>query len=224
MALWPCCPPSFIFPSLRSEDGASKIERSNRSTRVKRRLSSLRCRVTRQKEKVRGPGQGQPPSTFSGFSVRPRPGSPVIQGRSECMRRSKVHFCPPQGKSPVVLKDKGQEAREKKECINGHQLAQGTYLGHSSCPLCGKPFLSSGKSRGSASALDGSHFLSFSFPHMASFCLLCFHPISHPCWRLTSALWRAPGPFRAGTMWLPQGPQNTSKSQLLSLRKPQAVY
>ncbi|XP_045845580.1 rho guanine nucleotide exchange factor 18 isoform X3 [Meles meles] len=81
-----------------SEDGASKIERSNRSTRVKRRLSSLRCRVTRQKEK---------------------------------------------GKSPVVLKDKGQEAREKKECINGHQLAQGTYLGHSSCPLCGKPFLSS---------------------------------------------------------------------------------
>uniref|UniRef100_A0A8C7BVV6 Rho/Rac guanine nucleotide exchange factor 18 n=1 Tax=Neovison vison TaxID=452646 RepID=A0A8C7BVV6_NEOVI len=108
MALWPCCPPSFIFPSLRSEDGANKIERSNRSTRVKRRLSSLRCRVTRQKEK---------------------------------------------GKSPVVLKDKAQDAREKKECVNGHQLAQGTFLGHSSCPLCGKPFLSSGKSRGSAPAL-----------------------------------------------------------------------
>uniref|UniRef100_A0A452RXZ7 Rho/Rac guanine nucleotide exchange factor 18 n=1 Tax=Ursus americanus TaxID=9643 RepID=A0A452RXZ7_URSAM len=86
-----------------SEDGASKGERSNRSTRVKRRLSSLRCRVTRQKEK---------------------------------------------GKSPVLLKDKGQDARERKECINGHQLTQGTFLGHSSCPLCGKPFLSSGKSRG----------------------------------------------------------------------------
>ncbi|XP_034513598.1 rho guanine nucleotide exchange factor 18 isoform X1 [Ailuropoda melanoleuca] len=81
-----------------SEDGASKGERSNRSTRVKRRLSSLRCRVTRQKEK---------------------------------------------GKSPVLLKDKGQDARERKECINGHQLMQGTFLGHSSCPLCGKPFLSS---------------------------------------------------------------------------------
>lgn len=153
MALWPCCPPSFIFPSLRSEDGANKIERSNRSTRVKRRLSSLRCRVTRQKEKVRGLGQGQPPSTFSSFSVRPRPWSPMIRGRSECTRRSKVHFCPPQGKSPVVLKDKAQDAREKKECVNGHQLAQGTFLGHSSCPLCGKPFLSSGKSRGSAPAL-----------------------------------------------------------------------
>ncbi|XP_005632985.2 rho guanine nucleotide exchange factor 18 isoform X1 [Canis lupus familiaris] len=81
-----------------SEDGASKTERSDRSTRVKRRLSSLRCRVTRQKEK---------------------------------------------GKNPTPAKDKGQDARERKECINGHQLAQGTFLGHPSCPLCGKPFLSS---------------------------------------------------------------------------------
>lgn len=45
---------SSISPLLRSEDGASKIERSDRSTGVKRRLSSLRSRVTRQKEKVRG--------------------------------------------------------------------------------------------------------------------------------------------------------------------------
>ncbi|KAB0400626.1 hypothetical protein E2I00_013668 [Balaenoptera physalus] len=83
-----------------SEDRAGKMERSDRSARVKRRLSSLRCRVTRQKEK---------------------------------------------GKSPVLLKDKGQDARERKECVNGHQLAQGTFSGHSSCPLCGKPFLSSVK-------------------------------------------------------------------------------
>ncbi|XP_042770011.1 rho guanine nucleotide exchange factor 18-like, partial [Panthera leo] len=88
-----------------SEDSASKIERSDRSTRVKRRLSSLRCRVTRQKEK---------------------------------------------GKSPAQPKDKGQDARERKECIHGHQLAQGTFVGHSSCPLCGKPFLSSGESGGPA--------------------------------------------------------------------------
>uniref|UniRef100_A0A673VRA4 Uncharacterized protein n=1 Tax=Suricata suricatta TaxID=37032 RepID=A0A673VRA4_SURSU len=87
----------FEFLSER-EDRASKIERSDRSTRVKRRLSSLRCRVTRQKEK---------------------------------------------GKSPAQPKDKGQDARERKECISGHQLAQGTFFGHSSCPLCGKPFLSS---------------------------------------------------------------------------------
>ncbi|XP_058394038.1 rho guanine nucleotide exchange factor 18 isoform X1 [Diceros bicornis minor] len=81
-----------------SEDGACKIERSKRSTQVKRRLSSLRSRVTRQKEK---------------------------------------------GKSPVPPKDKGQDARERKECVNGHQLAHGTFSGQSSCPLCGKPFLSS---------------------------------------------------------------------------------
>ncbi|XP_070478885.1 rho guanine nucleotide exchange factor 18 isoform X1 [Equus przewalskii] len=81
-----------------SEDGASKIERSDRSTGVKRRLSSLRSRVTRQKEK---------------------------------------------GKSPLPLKDKGQDAQERKECVNGHQLAHGNFSGHSSCPLCGQPFLSS---------------------------------------------------------------------------------
>ena len=61
-SLLPLFPSSFIFPPLRSEDGASKTERSDRSTRVKRRLSSLRCRVTRQKEKVRGPGHLPPPS------------------------------------------------------------------------------------------------------------------------------------------------------------------
>ncbi|XP_072803927.1 rho guanine nucleotide exchange factor 18 isoform X2 [Vicugna pacos] len=81
-----------------SEDSTSKIERCDKRARVKRRLSSLRSRVTRQKEK---------------------------------------------GKSPVPLKDKGQDAQERKECVNGHQLARGTFSGHSSCPLCGKPFLSS---------------------------------------------------------------------------------
>lgn len=35
-----------------------KTERSDKGTRVKRSLSSLRNRVTRQKEKVRGLGQG----------------------------------------------------------------------------------------------------------------------------------------------------------------------
>uniref|UniRef100_A0A8B9XPR7 Rho/Rac guanine nucleotide exchange factor 18 n=1 Tax=Bos mutus grunniens TaxID=30521 RepID=A0A8B9XPR7_BOSMU len=81
-----------------SEDSMGKTERSDRGTKVKRSLSSLRNRVTRQKEK---------------------------------------------GKTPVHQKDKGQDARERKECINGHQLARGTFSGHSSCPMCGKPFLSS---------------------------------------------------------------------------------
>ncbi|XP_037680341.1 rho guanine nucleotide exchange factor 18 isoform X2 [Choloepus didactylus] len=79
-----------------SEVGSSKNERSDRGARVKRSLSSLRSRVTRQKEK---------------------------------------------GKSPAHQKDKGQDLR--RECVNGHQLTPGTFYGHSSCPLCGKPFLSS---------------------------------------------------------------------------------
>ncbi|KAM8764932.1 rho guanine nucleotide exchange factor 18 isoform 2-T2 [Rhynchonycteris naso] len=81
-----------------SEDGASKMERSERgTTRVKRRLSSLRSRVTRHKDK---------------------------------------------GRSPVHLKDKHQDAPERKECVNGHQLSRGTFSGHSNCPLCSKPLLS----------------------------------------------------------------------------------
>ena len=44
--------------TLRSEDSMGKTERSDRGTRVKRSLSSLRNRVTRQKEKVRGLCQG----------------------------------------------------------------------------------------------------------------------------------------------------------------------
>lgn len=42
------------FLPFRSEDGAGKNEKTDKSTRVKRSLSSLRSRVTRQKEKVRG--------------------------------------------------------------------------------------------------------------------------------------------------------------------------
>ncbi|XP_059551716.1 rho guanine nucleotide exchange factor 18-like isoform X1 [Myotis daubentonii] len=84
-----------------SEDGASKMERSDRGTiRAKCRLSSLRSRVSRHKDK---------------------------------------------GKSPVQLKDKDQDARERKECVTGHQLPRGAVSGHSHCPLCSKPFLSSGK-------------------------------------------------------------------------------
>lgn len=81
-----------------SEDGVCKNEKSDKSTRVKRSLSSLRSRVTRQKEK---------------------------------------------GKNPAHLKDKIQDVPGKRECVNGHQLVRGTFSGHSSCPLCGKPLLSS---------------------------------------------------------------------------------
>ncbi|KAK2087210.1 Rho guanine nucleotide exchange factor 18 [Saguinus oedipus] len=81
-----------------SEDSAGKNEKSDKSTSVKRRLSCLRSRVTRQKEKA---------------------------------------------KSPAHLREKGQDVRERRECVNGHQLVQGTFSGPSSCPLCGKPFLSS---------------------------------------------------------------------------------
>ncbi|MEJ1281855.1 hypothetical protein NN561_012806 [Cricetulus griseus] len=83
----------------RSEDGAGKNEKTDRSTRVKRSLSSLRSRVTRQKEK---------------------------------------------GKSPAHLKDKLQDSPGRRECVNGHQLVRGTFVGYSNCPLCGKPLLSSG--------------------------------------------------------------------------------
>ncbi|XP_035315273.1 rho guanine nucleotide exchange factor 18 isoform X1 [Cricetulus griseus] len=81
-----------------SEDGAGKNEKTDRSTRVKRSLSSLRSRVTRQKEK---------------------------------------------GKSPAHLKDKLQDSPGRRECVNGHQLVRGTFVGYSNCPLCGKPLLSS---------------------------------------------------------------------------------
>ncbi|XP_051018896.1 rho guanine nucleotide exchange factor 18 isoform X1 [Acomys russatus] len=81
-----------------SEDGAGKNEKTDKSTRVKRSLSSLRSRVTRQKEK---------------------------------------------GKSPAHLKDKSQDTPGRRECVNGHQLVRGTFSGHSNCPLCGKPLLSS---------------------------------------------------------------------------------
>ncbi|XP_045146249.1 rho guanine nucleotide exchange factor 18-like [Echinops telfairi] len=88
-----------------SEDGGGRAERTDRGTKVKRSLSSLRSRVTRQKEK---------------------------------------------GKSPLHLKDKGQDARERWECVNGHQLVRGTFCGHSSCPLCGKPFLRSAPGKAAA--------------------------------------------------------------------------
>ncbi|KAM6168134.1 rho guanine nucleotide exchange factor 18-like [Erethizon dorsatum] len=84
-----------------SEVGAPRNEKTGKGTRVKRSLSSLRSRVTRQKEK---------------------------------------------GKSPAQLKDKAQDSRDKWECVHGHQPARGTFVGHSSCPLCSKPCLSPGHS------------------------------------------------------------------------------
>ncbi|KAK1342338.1 hypothetical protein QTO34_015100 [Cnephaeus nilssonii] len=81
-----------------SEDGASNIERSDRgTTRVKCRLSSLRSRVTRHKDK---------------------------------------------GKSPVPLKDKDQDARERRERVDDHPLSRGAFPGHAGCPLCSTPALS----------------------------------------------------------------------------------
>ncbi|XP_036305986.2 rho guanine nucleotide exchange factor 18-like [Pipistrellus kuhlii] len=81
-----------------SEDGASSIERSDRgTTRVKGRLSSLRSRVTRHKDK---------------------------------------------GKSPGPLKDKDQDARERRERVDGHQLSRGAASGHSACPPSSPPALS----------------------------------------------------------------------------------
>uniref|UniRef100_A0A2I3GUN0 Uncharacterized protein n=1 Tax=Nomascus leucogenys TaxID=61853 RepID=A0A2I3GUN0_NOMLE len=77
-----------------SEDGAGRNEKSDKSTSVKRRLSCLRSRVTRQKEK---------------------------------------------GKSPAHLKDKGQDAREKRECVNGHQLVQGPSPAPPAAPCVANP-------------------------------------------------------------------------------------
>lgn len=64
-----------------------------------------------------------------------------------CRRYPETHHCLMQGKSPAHLKDKIQDAPGRRECVNGHQLVRGTFLGHSNCPLCGKPLLSSGESR-----------------------------------------------------------------------------
>lgn len=130
-------PPHPHPPPLRSEDGASNIERSDRgTTRAKCRLSSLRSRVTRHKDKV---GVGH--RAFLGMSESSWPWSPVIL--------SLTSVCP-QGKSPVPLKDKDQDARERRERVNGHQLSQGAFSGHFNCPLCSTPVLSPSKSGGPA--------------------------------------------------------------------------
>uniref|UniRef100_A0A8D2E3R7 Uncharacterized protein n=1 Tax=Sciurus vulgaris TaxID=55149 RepID=A0A8D2E3R7_SCIVU len=135
-----------------SEDGASKNEKNEKSTRVKRSLSSLRNRVTRQKEK---------------------------------------------GKSPAHVKDKAQDARERRECVNGHQLVRGTFLGHSSCPLCSKPFLSSGESGGPIQPLDASCSLFFpAFQLLSQPPLLCgasLHCTLVLCSQILVAPWKEPG-------------------------------
>uniref|UniRef100_A0A2K5RSK9 Rho guanine nucleotide exchange factor 18 n=1 Tax=Cebus imitator TaxID=2715852 RepID=A0A2K5RSK9_CEBIM len=130
-----------------SEDSAGKNEKSDKSTSVKRRLSYLRSRVTRQKEKA---------------------------------------------KSPANLKEKGQDARERRECVNGHQLVQGTFSGPSSCPLCGKPFLSSGKSDG---PIHRPRWQPLSLLHVLSIILLwpLFMSASPFCFALCAAPWREPG-------------------------------
>uniref|UniRef100_A0A2K6R2Y0 Rho/Rac guanine nucleotide exchange factor 18 n=1 Tax=Rhinopithecus roxellana TaxID=61622 RepID=A0A2K6R2Y0_RHIRO len=137
-----------------SEDSAGKNEKSDKSTSVKRRLSCLRSRVTRQKEK---------------------------------------------GKSPAHLKDKGQDARERRECVHGHQLVQGTFSSPSSCPLCGKPFLSSGKSGGPIHPPGGQ---SPSLLRVLSIILLLLMCASSFCFALSLA---APWKERGMAPWA-QGP------------------
>uniref|UniRef100_A0A8C6GMB6 Rho/Rac guanine nucleotide exchange factor 18 n=1 Tax=Mus spicilegus TaxID=10103 RepID=A0A8C6GMB6_MUSSI len=83
-----------------SEDGAYKIEKPGKSTRVKRSLSSLRNRVTRQKEKGKSPahlkdktqdlpgkrecvnGHQLMRGTFSGHSSCPLCGEPLLNSAS----------------------------------------------------------------------------------------------------------------------------------------------
>lgn len=126
-----------------SEDGAGKNEKTDKSTRVKRSLSSLRSRVTRQKEK---------------------------------------------GKSPAHLKDKIQDAPGRRECVNGHQLVRGTFVGHSNCPLCGKPLLSSGESMPIHPPNGASvFFLPFVLLFFGIFPVL-FH--SHLCEQVSAATWK----------------------------------
>lgn len=153
----PSSGPSLSSP--RSEDSAGKNEKSDKSTSVKRRLSCLRSRVTRQKEKVRGAEPRGSPLCLPQLGMLPLTREPCDWGwrcaaytvpkrASPCRGHPETCLCPIQGKSLAHLKDKGQDARERRECVNGHQLVQGTFSSPSSCPLCGKPFLSSGKSGG----------------------------------------------------------------------------
>lgn len=134
---------------------------------------------------------------------------------------SKTQLCPPQGKSPVYLKDKGQDARERKECINGHQLARGTFFSHSNCPLCGELFLNSGKSGGPACPPGWQppsllYFLQIAL--VASFALCILIPF-HPCqgWADLSSL-ESSMSLKAGTIWLDYGLQSALESQPLSMQ------
>uniref|UniRef100_A0A2K5ES61 Uncharacterized protein n=1 Tax=Aotus nancymaae TaxID=37293 RepID=A0A2K5ES61_AOTNA len=91
------------------------------------------------------------------------------------------------------LKEKGQDARERRECVNGHQLVQGTFSSPSSCPLCGKPFLSSGKSGG---PIHRPGWQPLSLLHVLSIILLwpLFMSASSFCFALCRAApWREPG-------------------------------
>lgn len=91
------CRSSAVFPPLRSEDGAGRTERSDRGTAgVKHRLSSLRHRVTRHKDKVRaGPGTPAP-------RLPPRPRRPGTRGRSRCTGHSTSHLRPRRGKAQRI--------------------------------------------------------------------------------------------------------------------------
>lgn len=121
----------------------------------------------------------------------------VPKRASPCRGHPETCLCPIQGKSPAHLKDKGQDARERRECVNGHQLVQGTFSSPSSCPLCGKPLLSSGKSGGPIHPPGGQ---SPSLLRVLSVILLgsldvCVHPRS-----VLPSPWRLPGKNQG---WLP---------------------
>ncbi|KAG8519269.1 Rho guanine nucleotide exchange factor 18 [Galemys pyrenaicus] len=140
-----------------SEDGAGKNERgSDKGARMKRKLSCLRSRVTRQKEK---------------------------------------------GKSLGPVQDKAQEARERKECASGHQLLRGSLAGHSSCPLCDKSFLSSGKSAASSDPAAAA-----SSP-LRPRCCSSRPPALTPPQALATQGMGQGWSLRAGTTWLLRDPE-----------------
>lgn len=105
-----------------------------------------------------------------------------------CRRYPETHHCLMQGKSPAHLKDKIQDAPGRRECVNGHQLVRGTFLGHSNCPLCGKPLLSSGESRPIHPPSGGACPLPSFCPSFLWYILVLFH--SYLCEQVSATIWR----------------------------------
>lgn len=104
-----------------------------------------------------------------------------------------TYHCLMQGKSPAHLKDKLQDSPGRRECVNGHQLVRGTFVGYSNCPLCGKPLLSSGESSTIYPPSEGVSPLSSLCPSIFWYILALFH--SHWYEHVSAATWReAEGP------------------------------